>query len=42
MMEEMAKIQPKVTLMAMAIPILVFRSDCEVFQCISLRPIIVV
>ena len=36
----MAKTQPKVTPMAMAIAILVFRIDCEVFRCISLRPVI--
>ena len=36
----MAKTQPKVTPMAMAIAILVFRTDCEVFRCISLRPVI--
>lgn len=34
----MAKAQPKVTPMAMAIAILVFRTDSEVFRCISLRP----
>lgn len=38
--KKMAKTQPKVTPMAMAIAILVFRTDCEVFRCISLRPVI--